>query len=753
MGSSLLSLTHTAAAILFTATALPLSAWSPGTGNEAATVGFSVDTKSRNDVISFWHCVYMESEGFENTPPSSLNFKNDVQRRVNYYRAMAGLNANINLTSSATVIINTATPSIASPSPTTTKQEAAQAAAEMLSANSSEFIAPNGGVANGTQNPHSPPSSWSSDGAVARNGAFNSNLAVGVYGPAAIDAYISEDAQSAAGSENDEVGHRRLILQTRLQELATGDTTGSGDTSNGGSFDANALYIRGNLLSSPPIQFVPWPNSGYIPEAITPERWSLSYPGADFTSAVVNVTNVTGANLPVTIQSTSANFGDETIIWQFNQSLPTAVITDQVYNISISNIGINGSVINHSYQVIVINPDRLSESTDLIGSSTPPDSGANYFFNPVDHAEEYELDVSTLINATWNEGAENSEINVNPVTIIDNTDIAYELRSSFTSTVGNGNFWDTGTQAFRLAFPRNEIGAFQAFEINRTLIPRADGAIKFRLRRGFIGNATEFAVQSSIDGGATWNDRAVFNGSSNGLVDPAFNSQTINLPNSGTETLVRFVIRQVGLNGVFSFDNPAVSSFEIGVFLDNIEPVNCDTLESLPATTYSASVSSVPLNNTTGGGTLVTDATYTLRLRVRVGCHWFPFGQSLDVTPTPAASLSAYDLWFRGQFAIIGSFSDDYDQDGISNGAERIFGLNPLDSSDASAALTPVISAGNLQLSHPVIPNEMITAEYSTTLLPNSWTPATVNISNGIATASVSVTHSDSCFIRWITNP
>ena len=184
----------------------------------------------------------------------------------------------------------------------------------MLAANSDEFL-PNGGVNTSGHDPHNPPNSWTSDSSTARNGAFNSNLAIGLYGPDAIDAYISEDIAGPAGAENDEVGHRRLILQSRLQEVATGDVIASGgDIANGDTFAANALYIRGNLLSTAPDEFVPWPNSGYIPEDITPERWSLTFPGADFTNAEVTVTDINNADVPAEPQSTSANFGDETII-------------------------------------------------------------------------------------------------------------------------------------------------------------------------------------------------------------------------------------------------------------------------------------------------------------------------------------------------------------------------------------------------------------------------------------------------------
>jgi len=221
----------------------------------------------------------------------------------------------------------------------------------------------------------------------------------------------------------------------------------------------------------------------------------------------------------------------------------------------------------------------------------------------------------------------------------------------------------------------------------------------------------------------------------------------VSIPSTGQDTLIRFVLHQPANTGVFSLQTH--SSFPIGAFVDGIEPVNCDVLDSLPSTSYAASATQVTLDATTGGGALTVGTPYTLRLRVRVGCHWFPYGQSLEVTPASAASLSDYELWFRGQYAIIGSFVEDYDQDGIPNGTERILGLNPLDTSDGAAALTPAIAGSNVQLSHAIISGETISAEYSTNLLAGSWLPATVNISAGTATASVPVSLG-SAFIRWV---
>ncbi|WP_435895524.1 hypothetical protein [Oceaniferula spumae] len=726
------------------------SAWTPGTGSESATTGFAVDTQSRNDVISFWHTVYQQSEGYETrmnwtgsvasgTPGStSTAFKNDVQRRINFYRAMAGMDASVDLTSTATVVLGGSTPAAAKPSASTTKQSAAQAAALMLSRNSAQYL-PGGGVATGAHNPHDPPSSWSLDNSTARNGAFHSNLAVGHYGPGAIDAYMSEDAQGAAGGENSDAGHRRYILFSRIQEFASGDVTGDNDD----YYPANALYVSGNLLTPPASpKFIPWPNAGYIPEQITPQRWSLSFPDADFSSASVSMTDINGSPVSLSIVSKTASYADNTIVWKPNSgAIASADFDDQTYNVTVSNINIGGSLHSYSYQVTIINPNRLLESTDLFGSTSPPNSGANYFFNPIEQAEEYQLDVSTLTSAAWFEGAEDGT----DALIVDGTDAAYDLRTAHT---WQGNqFWHSGSKAFRLAFPVNEFDAFQSFLINRTIIPRAGGAISFRFRRGYMASNTRLSVQSSTDGGVTWTTLQFYSGTNR--IDNFFSSQTVNLPSTNQETLLRFVLHQPANTGVFSLQTH--SNFPIGAFVDDITPVNCDVLESLAPTTYSASSDFVTLNASTGGGALNVATPYTLRLRVRVGNHWFPFGQALEVTPVSAASLSNYQLWFRGQYAIVGSFSDDYDQDGIPNGVERVFGLNPLDGSDGQSALSPQISGGNFSLSHAIIPGASVSAECSTTLAPGSWQPVSVTISGGVATATVPL-NTPTCFIRWVSS-
>src|SRR5205814_2178431 len=84
-----------------------LFAWTPGTSSTNAVTGFVVSPTNRLDVLSFYNAVYVWSEGYatnmawngnvDNCIPgtTSTAFKNDVMRRVNFYRALVALPGDI----------------------------------------------------------------------------------------------------------------------------------------------------------------------------------------------------------------------------------------------------------------------------------------------------------------------------------------------------------------------------------------------------------------------------------------------------------------------------------------------------------------------------------------------------------------------------------------------------------------------------------------------------------------------------------
>lgn len=741
-----------ACVILITPQAL---AWSPGVGSESASSGFVVDTQSRNDVISFWHSVYSESNGYQdrlawngsiaNNEPGSTStaFKKDIQRRINYYRAMAGMSANI--------LINTGSETVSS-SPDfdtpdgTTKQDAAQAAAFMLSKNTAEFQL-GGSVSSGSANPHNPPENWVQDNSTARNGAYHSNIAIGHYGPTAIDEYISEDSQGAGGAENSDVGHRRFIFNSRLQEVATGDVNPT-DTN---YFPANALYVMGDWLtpSSQP-QFTSWPNSGYIPEDITPRLWSLSYPGANFSNATITMTLDGGATLNTTITNPEFRYyADNTIVWKSTDSsaIPSAEIEDVTVNVTISNIIIEGNISSHNYSVTIINPNRLTENTSLTGNTTPPQSGASYIFNQIDYAEEYEFQVSAIAPAVWTEGAEDLTSDF----VIDGTSSNYNFRDAYSwNAQGGSKFWNSGSKAFHLAFPDNVLPlSTETITLNRSIIPRAGGSMSFKMRRGYMAPDSKLVVEYSVNGGGSWLALASYSGNTNGVADNDFIGQNIDFESTEGEILIRFLLHQPTPTGVY--DVVTYDDHPVGVYIDDIEFLYCDWLQSLSLSSIPKNAELVSFNNLTAAGPPEPGTSYILRVRPRIGNIWMPFGQSLEVIPTDDAVTQNYQQWVLNYYPLIGDFTDDYDLDGLPNGIEYALNLNPMNALDADAALFPIVHNGQLQISHPVIDGNQIGAECSYTLEAGSWEPIDITISeDGIATASIDLdTENGACFIRW----
>lgn len=236
-----------------------------------------------------------------------------VLARINYFRALAGLPA-ATLDAGGAVDL--------------------QAAALMMSANAALS--------------HAPPSSWACYTAAGAAGAASANLALGLYGVAAIDAYMDD-----SGSNNAAAGHRRWLLYPPRATFATGDSPGSD-----GAPAANALGVFGALTTRPSLpEGVAWPPAGYVPYQNLPARsgrWSFSLPGADFAAASVTVTGPSGA-LAVTREPVSNGYGDNTLVFVPQGMSYDAPASDTVYTVTVSGIaGADVSAI--TYRVTVIDP-------------------------------------------------------------------------------------------------------------------------------------------------------------------------------------------------------------------------------------------------------------------------------------------------------------------------------------------------------------------------------------------------------------
>jgi hypothetical protein len=306
-----------------------------------APAGLSVTTTDRQQSRAFFNAVFSASDGvpidwtgsLSGTPGSSATgsagttsaaFKDAVQLRINYFRAMAGIPAAISMDS--------------------VESAEDQDAALMMSANNALS--------------HTPPSSWllyTSDGATA---AGNSNIALGNEGPDAIAFGYIEDS----GSNNTALGHRRWILYPQTQVMATGDIPATN-----GFNSANATWVFDSNLNNPrPAvrdSFIAWPPPGYVPYQVVFPRWSLSYPNADFSAATVTMTS-NGASVPVMLEALdNPAYGENTLAWDYNgldgatvDSSAPKPASDLTYQVVVNNVMISGTAQSFSYSVTVFDP-------------------------------------------------------------------------------------------------------------------------------------------------------------------------------------------------------------------------------------------------------------------------------------------------------------------------------------------------------------------------------------------------------------
>ena len=243
-------------------------------------------------------------------------FRSDVLRRINYYRSMAGI------------------PALTGLDPTYNSK--AQAAALMMSVNDKLS--------------HTPDDSWLCYTPAGDEAAGSSNLYLGIYGPAAIRGYIYDP-----GTTNTSVGHRRWILYPQTQLMGSGDIPPTDDYR-----AANALWVFDQNIWEPRPEtretFVAWPPPGYVPYQVVYPRWSFAYDEADFSQATVSMTRM-GQPLGV-VQYTPVNgYGENTLVWEPQVSFTDPPAEDTTYQVTVSQVLIDGQPQTFTYTVIIFDPE------------------------------------------------------------------------------------------------------------------------------------------------------------------------------------------------------------------------------------------------------------------------------------------------------------------------------------------------------------------------------------------------------------
>ena len=290
---------------------------------------------TRDTVVQLYNNVYLPGNAvtlvwtgsIASCDPGTTNVAHQqaVIDRANYFRALVQL------------------PPVSLLSGTRTTQ--AQAAALMMSANNMLS--------------HTPPMSWLCYTADGATGASVSNLSLGINGVGAIDGYMADP-----GAGNTAAGHRRWILYPPQGSLATGDVPSSGPL-NPASNDLVVLDVASWTTRPATPVGIAWPPAGFVPYQNLPSvsnRWSFSFPGADFSSATVTMTGP-GGSIPVTLETVQNGFGDNTIVFR-----PTGVsyanpVVDTSYTILVSGMTGGGVPASIQYTVTVIDPNSIASPT------------------------------------------------------------------------------------------------------------------------------------------------------------------------------------------------------------------------------------------------------------------------------------------------------------------------------------------------------------------------------------------------------
>ena len=471
----------------------------PGGGPQPQIVtgGFSVDTSSREQVREFYNAVYTSSDG---TPINSTavtascfpganspTFASVTLRRINWFRALAGIPAAVTLNAG--------------------ESAKDQAAAVMMA----EHIALQ----------HT--GSWtnwdcfSSDGT---NASANSNLALGSDGPDAITSYIWD-----FGTNNFATGHRRWILYPQTQVMGTGDVPPE-NTFN----SANATWVFDANLNGPRpatrTPYVAWPPAGYVPYPIVYPQWSFALSNADLSAATVTMTS-NGVAVAVTQQSYVTGYGENTLVWyptSLNPGTTTAFPfggTDTVYAVTVSNVGTTAGTKNFAYNVTVFDPATIS------GTSQPAiNTGNAYVCTPAANPNltGYQWLTAQATNGNLVDNALNGTTNF---TVIPTWD--YPVITNAPN--GSGS-------CFHLTTHTNFVP--HILQLKELLLPTNTTVVSFKSLLGYASSDQVARVQVSTDGGTTWQDIYTQAGSG-GAGESVFTLHTLSLSNyAGKSTLLRF---------------------------------------------------------------------------------------------------------------------------------------------------------------------------------------------------------------------
>ncbi len=334
--------------------------WFDTSDRDAVVAGFEAEFGAPQPSLA-WDGDHGRCQAGTSTAP----FREATLRRVNYYRAMAGVVADVVEDSSYSA--------------------KAQRAAMMMSAEG--------------ELTHDPAESFACYDDVGREGAANSNLYLGRNGPLAIDGYIEDP-----GDRNVDVGHRATILHPPTRLMGVGDVASTNAWAS-----ANALWVFDDRVfdeesstDRPPMRedrrFVAWPPRGYVPGLVVHPRWSLTVANHDFSRATISLYRIDPGRspvpIPVTVVSRSGAPGHvplPTLVWEPEPgTIDTTPAVDQLYLVVVDDVTTYGPPIPDAEgvtAVVAATTTSFSYEVTILGREPSPTLTIGAFLGRITHGE------------------------------------------------------------------------------------------------------------------------------------------------------------------------------------------------------------------------------------------------------------------------------------------------------------------------------------------------------------------------------
>lgn len=506
-----------------------------------ANGGYTVNPENREEARLFYNTIHQSSSGIStgwtgniancNAGDTSAEYKAATLRRINWFRAMAGVPAAIQFDE----IFNVK----------------AQQAAMLMSANS--------------QLSHFPPSNWTCYNATAAEAAGKSNLNLGSSGTDAIaDGYMRDP-----GASNSVVGHRRWILYPQTQLMGTGDAGGANLAA---APMTNALWVQdANIWNTRPAvrdDFVAWPTKGYTPYTAVYPRWSFSYPNADFSSATVSMTE-NGSAIATKLEATRNGFGENTLVWLpgtyvdgMTWAKPTS---DMVYRVVVNNVIIAGQTRSFSYTSTVFDPQQgaTGSAPATISGSASPVSGQTsaYTFSAAAGATDYQWRTVKLASLSLEDGAEADTAN-------------FSTATSAGYGVTTNAVFATGANSYHLAHTQP---VDQTLQFKGVFVPGLASSLTFKSRLGLSAPAQIARVEASEDDGASWVSAFEQSGQQSGqtsnLGESAFSVKQISLAQFSNKTILLRFRYELSSGSYYPQASTGVGWYIDDIRLDGLEVV------------------------------------------------------------------------------------------------------------------------------------------------------------------------------------